>query len=623
MHLFWRDLRYAVRILVQKPLFTTIAALTLALGIGANTAVFSIINTVVLRPLPFRDPANLIYLEESLPKLTPFPFPFSPPDLVDFQRQQNSFDDVAAYQKNWFNLSGSAQPERIMGARISASLLPLIGVRPLIGRNFAHQEDQPGSQVVLLSYGLWQRRFGSDLEIQGKTVLLDEVPYSVVGVLPRQCRFPLSGLPMNGTPAEVYVPLALTNDELGQKGSHFNFSAIGRLKPGVSLAQARAEAQAIARRIQESYSADLQKALPGVELQILANPLHEMAVGNVRTPLLLMLAAVGLVLLIGCANVANLLLAKAAGRQREIALRMALGASRTQLARQMITESLALALFGGALGLLAAFWIVDAFVPYLPAGLPLAQEIGMDTGVLLFSLLASVLTAIVFGLAPAAAALRTDIQGTLKEGCSRAGQSRARRGMQSAFVVAEFVLAFVLLAGAELLPSSGDPSVLVPAVRNSVIALDPQLPVTGLQTMDRLVSETVAPRRFSTLTVGIFAVIALLLASIGVYGVLAYAVTEQTHEIGLRMALGADSRMVMRTVIARGLRLALIGLGIGVATALALTRLMASLLYGVSATDPLTFITVSLLLAAVATLASYVPARRAIRIDPLRALRWE
>jgi putative ABC transport system permease protein len=831
---FLQDLRYGARTLRKNAGFTTVAVLTLALGIGANTAIFSIVNTVLIRPLPFNDPSRLVMLWEGLPVLGLPQLGFEAPDLQVLQRAQKSYEQVSAFQSKDYDISGNGEPERIKGTRVSASLFPMLGVAPAIGRMFTQDEDAPGQQVAILSSGLWQRRFGGDTSVIGRTVDLDRQPYKIVGVMRSDFRFPLPGPSINNEPADIFVPMGFTPTELKLYAILYGNSVIAKLKPGVSLAQARAENDSIARAILSNYPPNLMTknpqdalTLPTIPLKISAVPLHEEVSGTIRPLLLILMASVGLVLLIACANVATLLISRAASRQKEIAIRASLGATRVRLLRQMITESLLLAFMGGVAGLALAFMGKTLLLTLVPQDLPLPQTIPIGLETLGFVALISCFAAVFFGLAPAFQLSSASLQRSLQEGGRSATPGRQRHRLQGIFVTAEFALALVLLIGAGLLvrsfdkilrtspgfspdnvltlslplpydeynkapqirqfydqlllkasnlpgvkavgmsndlPMSGhlaatleiegitgvkgvipkstmqslvlgnyfevmsiplmqgryftpedrmgsqpvaiislslvrrywqnenplgkrvrwgglsapwqtivgvvgdvndkplgqpvdahaytpyaqmadialessfidefrslklavrtqaDPAAMTVTVVSQVHSLDPVLAVANIHTMSQVVSTSVAGPRFNTILLAIFAGMALLLAAIGIYGVLAYIVTQQTHEIGIRVALGAAPGNVIGMVIGRGARMASLGAGIGVIAALALTRLMASLLYGVSPTDPTTFVGVVVVLVGVALLACFIPARRATQVDPLVALRHE
>jgi len=819
-----QDLRYALRALRKSPGFTLAAVLTLTLGIGANAALFSVVNTVLLQPLPFREASRLVMLYEGLPQIGSPKIPFSTPDYTLFRRGQTSFAAVGAVQDKEFEVSGRSEPDRVIGARVSASIFPMLGIAPELGRYFRPEEDVPGRNVVVLSYGLWQRRYGGRPGIVGETVDLDRQPYTVIGVMPRRFVFPLPGPRANFLPAALWVPMAFTPAELQGWGTRYDLSVFGRLRGGVTLQQARSEGQVLGAAIEAQYPADILKDFYGARLQMGAYPWHEEVTGPVRPLLLVLMVAVGLVLLIACANVATLLVSRAAARQREIAVRQALGATRARLLRQLLTESLLLALLGGGLGLLLAFWGKDLLLAIAPADIALPQSVAFGPGVLLFVLGLSWVTAILFGLAPAWHTAASRLQPSLQEGGRSRTEGRTHHRLQSAFVAVEFGLSLLLLIGAGLLmrsfrkllqtdlgfqpdhvlameiplpaqaypgasqirnfykrlmdeaprlpgvksagmaddlplraavfhtlelegrPQAGkppavaetwvlgnyfqamriplisgrlfnaqdgppspavviisrgmakkywpgqdpigkrlrheenqpwmtvvgvvgdvndgslgrppqphiyipflqlsdsltaenvvgvarsmnlavrtaaDPAALASVVVAQVHSLDPDVAVANVVTMPQVIRSSLAGPRFNTSLVSLFAGFALFLSAIGIYGVLAYAVTQQRHEIGIRMALGARPCHVLRVVLAWGTRLACLGAVCGIVAALALTRLMKDLLYGVGATDPLTFAGVTLLLLFVAALASLIPARRAARVDPIIALRCE
>ena len=819
-----QDLRYGLRMLRKSPGFTIVAVLTLALGIGANTAIFSIVNVVLLRSLPFDNPSRLMMLHEGFPKIGYPKLDFSPPDFVVFAREQKSFSALGSFRNTRVDISGQGEPERIVATKISASLFPMLGVRPVLGRTFSSQEDAPGHNVAILGYGLWQRRFGGDSNVVGKTMEIDRQPYTIIGVMPRSLVFPLTGPEMNGSPAEIFTPMAFTPAELQGWGGLYVTSVVGLLRPGVTLDQARGEMESLANRVADSYPAALGNLLKH-SLTMTAVPFQMEVIGSVRTLLLVLMMAVAFVLLIACANVATLLLSRTAGRQKEIAIRTALGATRFRLVRQMFTESLFLALAGGVFGLLVAVWSKSFILTLVPASIPLPRQVPLSAGVLAFALTVSILAALLFGIAPALQSSDLALHAPLQEGGRGGTASRPRHRLQGIFVATEFALALVLLVGAGLLirsftklletnpgfrpdhlltstiplsskaypqgaqvydfykqvldrasslpgvqsaalsndlPLSGhemvsfsiegrqnaegntpeavcqswilgnyfetmgipllqgrwftaedqvgsqpvavvdlsmarkywpksalgkhikwgvndpwetivgivgevkegplnsdlvphvyrpysqiptaflgedpfgdwhamnlslrtqtDPTSLSSSVVAEVHSLDRDLAVTNIQTMTQVVSSSFSGPEFTTVLLGALAGLALFLAAIGIYGVLAYVVAQQTHDIGVRMALGARPRDIFGLVIGRGVRLAAIGSVIGLGAALGLTRLMKSLLYGVGAMDPFTFAGVVVLLIVVALLAVCIPARRAMRVDPMVALRYE
>jgi putative ABC transport system permease protein len=821
-----QDLRYGFRMLRKSPAFTAVAVLTLALGIGANTAIFSIVDAVLLRPLPFDHPSQLVMLYEGAPKIGYPKLEFSPPDLAVFAREQKSFSTLGAFQDKHVDISGQGEPERVLAARVSASLFPMLGAQPALGRTFLAQEDAPGHNVAILSYGLWQRRFGGASNVIGQTIELNRQPYLIIGIMPRSFVFPLpvSEGDLNGSAAELYVPMAFTPGELQNWGGSYFTSVVGRLRPGVALDQVRGELRSLANRIADSYPGALANLFHH-GLDITALSWQSEVVGSVRTLLLVLMIAVAFVLLIACANVATLLLSRAATRQKEIAIRTALGATRFRLVCQMFTESLFLALAGGALGLLVAVWSKSFILALVPTSIPLPHQVPLNAGVLAFALAVSILAAVLFGLAPALQSSDVALRAPLQEGGCGGTSSRPRYRLQGLFVATEFALALVLLVGAGLLirsfvklletnpgfrpdhlltltiplppeayshgaqvndfykqvlertsglpgvqsaalsndlPLNGhemvsisiegrqnaegntpqaicqswilgnyfetmgilllqgrwftpedqvasqpvavvglsmarkywpqgalgkhikwgvngpwetivgvvgdvkegplnsvlvphvyrpysqiptgflegdpfgdwhamnlsvrtqaDPASLTSAVVAQVHALDPALAVANIRTMKQVVSSLFSGPEFTMVLLGALAALALFLAAIGIYGVLAYLVAQQTHDIGIRMALGAKPRNIFSLVIGRGVRLAAIGFLIGLAAALGLTRLMRSLLYGVGAMDPLTFAGVVVLLIVVALLSVCIPARRAMRVDPMVALRHE
>jgi putative ABC transport system permease protein len=803
MQTLWQDLRYGLRMLAKNPGFTVVAVFTLALGIGANSAIFSVVNGVLLRPMSLEAPERLIKIWEALP--AGGQGTASAPNLKDWREQNTVFNGIAAYQFSSLNLRGQESPERLSGATVSPNFFDVVGVRPQLGRAFQTGEDEAGrNRVALLSHRLWQRAFGGDPGVVGKEIPLNGENYTVIGVMPPDFRFP-SRL------TEIWVPLVIPPDLVDSRDNHWIFT-LARLKPDVGFEQAREQMMTIAKRLEQQYPA----AQAGRSVFLI--PLQEETVQNVRPALRALMFAVGFVLLIACANVANLLLARATSRRREIAVRTALGAGRLRLVRQLLTESLLLALAGGALGLALAKWGVEALLVLAGNFLPRANEVGLDWRVAAFTAALSLMTGLFFGLIPALQSSRVELQSALKEG-SGAGGGAQTNLLRGALVVVEIAATLVLLIGAGLLIKSfirlyetdlgfkaenvltmslalpkakypdsqaaaifhqtllervgslpgarsagvinylplqqsgfngditiegqgpyepgrapwaefraispdyfrvmsvplisgrfytaqdqtnstpvvivnqtlarrylsgqdpigkrirvigndwrtvvgvvgdvrqsgvtqaaraevfvpitqavyapltqtmslavradAEPEALVSAVRNAVREIDPAQPVFNVKTMEAVVADSVSDRRLNMLLLGIFAAVALTLAVIGIYSVMSYTVSQHTREIGIRMALGARPMDVLKLVVGQGMGLTLVGVGLGVAGAFGLTRLMATLLYGVTATDPLTFAAVSALLVVVALLACCVPARRATKVDPMVALRTE
>ena len=802
-----QDLRYAVRMLYANRGFTAVALLALALGIGANTAIFSVVNSVLLRPLPYRDPQRLVMIWENYQQRGgPEREWASPADFRDFRDQAHSFEHVGALLGWQPTLTGQDEPEDLQGGAVSHDTFAMLGVEPALGRSFSADEDRAGAErVVVVSHKLWQRRFAADPAVVGRTLLLSGESYTVIGVMPRAFRFPI--LP----DTEIWRtagPLLAANPNC-DRGCVI-LRMIARLRTDVTIDSARAEMAGLAQQIAERFP----ESNKGVGVTLVT--LHEQIVGDVRPAMLVLLGAVGLVLLIACANVANLLLARAAAREKEVAIRAALGATRVRLIRQHLTESLVLAVAGGALGLTLAFWLVDLLVSFAPKGTPRVDQIAIDGGVLAFTFSIAVLTGVVFGLAPAVLSSRTDFNSSLKEGGRDTSSTSRGARVRSLLVVSEVALALMLLVGAGLLirsfvnlqrvdpgfdaksvlrvdvtlprtrypertqaavfykqlldkvaelpgvqsagavsslplggggtdsnfaiegrppveagrpqvawyssvtpgyframgirllggreftdednadarkavlisesmarryfpdedplgkrlvfgggkdlreivgvisdvkffglnldarpamyfphaqsPARGmslvvrtqsDPMTLAAAIRSQVLGLDRDLALSNVMTMEELVGVSLAEPRFTLLLLGVFAAVAMLLSAIGVYGVVSYSVTQRSHEIGVRMALGAQTRDVLKLVIVQGMMLVLSGVGIGLAAAVALTRVMESLLFGVSATDFSTFALTSVVLAGVALAACFVPARRATRVDPMTALRCE
>ena len=812
MQTLLQDVRGGIRFLWKNTGFTLVAVLTLALGIGANASLFSVVNGVLLNPLPYSQPEQITAIYTKTPTFGESSISYL--NFLDWQKETRTFESIAAYRNDDFNLTGMGDAERLRGDMISATFFPLLGVKPVIGRTFTREEDRAGGDpVVVVSEGFWKRKFGSSQDILGKSININGKARSIIGVIPSSFR--LNG--MN----DIYIPIGQWDDPtFRDRRVSMGTRGLGRLKPGFTLQQARADMDGIARNLETAYpEADAKSGITVISLK-------ESVVGKIQPFLLVLLAAVGFVLLIACANVANLLLARATGRKREFAIRLALGASRGRVVRQLLTESVLLGIIGGGLGLLLATWGTQAILGVLPDALPRSGEIGIDVRVLLFTFSISVIAGVVFGLVPAFKMLQPDLQETLKEGGR--GSSSKRNVAQSVFVVAEVALALVLLVGAGLmirslsalwnvnpgfdphnvltfsvalpptlianpaeirpalreihdgvkaipgvvavsieggglplmgdselpfwregqpapandsdmnwslfylveedhlkamgipllrgrfisvqddthspavividetfarkyfpnedpigkrinlgilgtqpeivgivghikhwgldtdstasiqaqlyqpfmqvpdkfmpliassvnviLRSQGDPLLLVGGIRSAISKINSQQVVYATQTMDEVVSDSLAARRFSMTLLGLFAALALVLSSIGIYGVISYLVGQRTQEIGIRVALGAQKNDVLRLVLSEGTRMALIGVAIGLAAAFALTRHMDKMLFGVSATDPLTFVGVAMVLLAVALLACYIPARRAMRVDPIVALRYE
>jgi len=806
-----QDLRYGFRMLAKSPGFTVVAVLTLALGIGANSAIFSVVNSVLLAPLPYPGASRLVSVYQ---KTADGNYNvFSTPNFLAWRDQMRVFEQFAAVRPAAFNLSGGDKPERIIGANVSVGMFPLLGVNPVLGRMFLDQEDQPaGRRVVILSYGFWQRRFGGDPNVLGKPLTLSGASYTVVGVMPRGFTLPQGD-------HELWAPLQLNPADVNgaSRGIHWIWG-LARLRPGISPEQAQKEADNVAHRLGQEYpQTDAGQGL-------LLVPLIDDVVGNVRPVLWILLGAVGLVLLIACANVANLLLARASVRQREIAVRAALGASRPRTVCQLLTESFLLAVLGGTIGLAIAFRSVPALVSLAPAAsIPRVEDIAVDGKVLIFTLIMTLMTGLVFGVVPALQASKCDLNETLKQAGRSSDSNLGHRRVRSALVVSEVAVAVMLLVGAGLLlrsfvrlrnvnpgfnvghilslqisvpgskssveqltefrrqvvervaalpgvasaaltrdlPLNGvdpslffsiegrppvapgkepvarwrmttpgyfrtlgvsllagrdftdqdtptsdgvaiisqamakqywpnedpvgkvirpgypgvtklctivgvvgdvrqwlaidepptayypysqipaslgpiifgrvtlvvraasDPSSLANAIRQEIHSIDGDAPVYQVSSMDQLLASAAASTRFQMVLLGIFAAVGLLLAAVGIYGLISYSVTQRTREIGVRMALGAGPGDVLRMVVRQGVILSLMGVGAGLAAALGLTRLMSSLLYGVTPTDFATFGFVPFGLMAVAALASYIPARRATKVDPMVALRYE
>jgi putative ABC transport system permease protein len=802
-----RDIRFATRSLARTPAFTLAAAFALALGIGATTAILSVVNGVLLRPLPYADSDRLMVILHGGDN------PVASDNFRDWRAQTRSFTDLAAAQYWTPNLTDSDEPEQINALHLTAGMLPMLGIRPLLGRVFTEAEDVPGAaRVAVIGYGLWQRQFAGDRSIVGRQVSLNGEPYTIVGVMPSTFHF----APFWATRAELWAPLAIDKSVANRSGN--SLRVFGRLRPGVTEQQARADLDAVTSRLEQQF--------PGTNRNVTLQSLKHKVVGNIETALLVLLVAVAFVLMIACANVAHMLLARASSRQKELAIRTALGATRGRLIAQLLTESALLALLGGAGGLLLAFYGVRLLVAASPATIPRVSSVSVDGRVLLMTLAITAATSVLFGLLPALRAARVDLAGSFKDGDRASTKGRERHRLRSALVTSEFALALVLLVGAGLmmrtfnalrrvdpgfdpenvitmtisaagtkeadstrrqayfsdvlarvqavpgvqtasyinhLPIAGDmwgrsfyvegrprpkpgdaPSAVyrvvypgyframrIPVLRGrdvtdidragsepvvvinafmankhwpgedaigkriafgdstwirvvgvtknttyawsappseelflpyaqseyrtmseshyayltlvarvdcgsaarcdatrlaapivaAIRSVDRRAAISAVQSMSSVIDLTTAESRFYLVLLGAFASIALVLAAVGIYGVMSYSVARRTHEIGIRIALGSEPRAVLRFIVRQGMSLVLIGAAFGLAAALVLTRLMKKLLYGVAASDLLTFVVVTVVLCAVAFFASYLPARRATRIDPLVALR--
>ena len=819
------DLRHSLRALMKSPVFTIVTVMTLALGIGANSAIFSLVNAVLLRPIGFQDPDRLMMIHEIIPESKVPRFGVSPADYFDLDQFQASYTDIGVYRSRTMEMSGSGDPETVSVAQTSAAVFPLLGVSAAIGRTFLAEEDQAEQSVVIISEGLRRRRFAASSPI-GERLTLDRRPYTIVGVMPPAFEFPKRGPQFNSEPADVFLPLVFNPFERQARGMFYNHSVIGRLKDGVTAAQATLDIAALAPRITANYPAQLRNS--GMTLQIAATPMMDEIAGAVRRPLLILLGAVGLVLLVACANVANLFLSRAVARQRELGVRVALGASRHRLFQMLLVESLLLALAGGALGLLIGTWAVRAVPAVITTSLPGVSNVALDVRVVAFTFGLSIATALFFGLVPMIGGMKRELADALREGARSAG-GRQQHRLQAGLVVTSVAMAFMLLVASGLLirsfanligsdsgltelnvlslevtlpyagynqaarvrsfyqtvqdrivaipgvkagavatdlplrndgerraftPEGMDPNVGVPpsialtwahgdyfstfgipiirgrhfntdeqfanrlvvivsknladtywpgqdpigkrlkwglatsqapwqtvvgvvgdvvdgpigsdpvihvyspysetpdqglaspigglwrrmnvavkgdvdaaalttSVRAAIAAVDPALAVSKVTTMAEVVREASAPQRFSATVLTAFAGGALLLAGIGLYGVLAFGVAQRTREIGVRLALGAGRGEVLGLVVRQGMLLAAGGLAIGLAGSIAATRLLRSLLFETNIYDPLTFAIVPVLLALVSLAACYVPARRAAVVDPMVTLRTD
>jgi predicted permease len=817
MQTLFQDLRYGARTLTKNPGFTIVAVITLALGIGANSAIFSVVNGLLLSPLPYRNSERLAIIWTHSPGANVSQDWPSPGQYSAIKAQNTVFEELALAVGGSVNLTGQSEPERLGVVRTSSVMLSLLDAQPLIGRLFEPEEDVPGKPpTVILSYGLWQRRFGADSNVIGQALTLNGRSHTVVGVMPADFSLSNEVMPtVAAVPqADMLLPLPMRAEDLAQQGDE-NYNVLARLKPGVSITQAQAELDAAVRGLEQQFP-DTYPASRRFSFSV--RPLLEQVVGDIRPALLVLLGAVGCVLLIACANVANLLLARASAREREIAIRTALGAGRWRVVRQLLTESVLLALLGGLLGLVIAVWSLEGLRQLNPGNIPRLQNIGIDGRVLIFTFAVVMLTGILFGLVPALRSSQVNLSETLKEG-GRSMIGSGNQRMRSLLVVSEIALSMVLLIGAGLLirsfarvqqiapgfvaenvlslrlsvvgtayaedprksafyeqlwerirqlpgvesaggaailplsgslswgsigiegydPASGqdviqadqrvatpgyfetmrvplvrgryfteqdtkeslrvaiidenmartywpdadpvgkrfkrgavssdspwltivgvagsvkqysldsesrvafytphqqepystmyvtvrtmgNPNSLATAVTQAARVMDPNVPVYDIKTMEQRLSESLARRRFAMFALGLFAAVAAILAAIGIYGVMSYTVAQRTREIGIRVALGANASNVLKLMITQGMSMAAIGVGIGLAGALLITRVMSSLLFGTSATDPATFVVIGLFLAGVALVACYIPARRATKVDPMVALRYQ
>jgi len=820
METLWNDLRYGWRVMRRSPGFAAVAILTLAIGIGANAAIFSIVNGVLLRPLPFPDSSRIVTIWETDANRNVVRGTASPAEFLDWRDMNHSFAELSGWRSLLFTITGSGNAEQVHGSQVTGNFFRMLGVGPVIGRDFSSEDEKPGrEQVAILTYALWRRHYGGDSSVIGKSILLDEKSYTIIGILPRS--FSLYGV---APELDIWVPFAFNRAQLNRE--NHELVIFGRLRPGVSLLQAQAEMETIVSQLKKQY--------PGIDQEngVRVSGFHDELVKSLRPSMVILLAAVGFVLLIACANVANLMLARAATREREIAVRAALGAGRRRILRQLLTESALMALIGGALGIAVAYGGIHLLRGGLPpiggrGQIPHVEWIGIDGTVLAFTLFVSLLTGIIFGLAPAIQITRSELFESLKEGSRGSTAGRRSHFIQSSLVVSEVALSLMLLVGAGVLirsfflimsdslgfdpsnvfsmqiflsaphypkaaqvnnfyqrviegvgalpgvksasaanflpltgwsgfcdfdisgratppsgehftgqyrvadwrylqtmgisvkqgrdlvasdgadtqsvalinealarrywpnqdpvgqqirlkfpdtrqpwdpepregwlnivgivsdvrdwewgeqkigqiylpytqnasrimhlvvRSEGDPTQLVSGVRSVVASVDPNQPVTDARSMDDYLAASVSRRRLSMLLLVLFAAVATVLAAVGIYGVMAYTVTQRSHEIGIRMALGAEPNDVLRMVVSDGMRLAGIGLLIGIAASYAAVHYLASQLYGVKAKDPITVICVSVGLALVAISACYFPARRATKVDPLEALRYE
>jgi len=812
------EFRFAFRSLVKTPGFTLVAVITIALAIAANTAVFSLVNALLIRPLPFKAPQNLVLLFEKFSGQGLDQIPVSAPEYLDWEKQTRSYERIAAFNFADFNLTGGDMPERIQGAVVTPSLFPLLGVSPINGRVFNDSEFGEGNDgVVVISERLWRRRFNSNPQLVGTQVSVNGRSVTVVGIMPANFEFPLPLFGVQGGTfaerADIWQPIAFTKSELESRGSR-SYGVIGRLKPGATIAQAQAEANTVVANWHPLFPDNYE---PSTKFGATIYPLHDLVIGGMRPALMILLGAVAMVLLIACANLTTMLLARAGAREREFAIRLALGAGRMQLVRQMLSESVLLAIVGGSAGVILAIWGLDLLRSIGTQTVPRIAEVNLDLRVLLVTLGTAVGTGILIGLIPALASGKPELTEALKEGGRGSTSGLRRNRLRNALVIAEVALALVLLVGASLLlksfvrlqnvhpgfepknvltmevslpllkyprgkpvadfyaeatrrvkalpgveaaaftsilPLSGtnsdssfaiegrdpavdkvypdeeirditpeyfsvikvpllqgrffnegdqfdgpgviivnnsfakkwfpnqeavgkritfddtrkpdvkwltivglvgdmrhrgldldpkpeyyqahnqrpyrgmiltvrsaqDPRSLTSAIRREISRLDPDLPAANVRTLEQVAADSIAPRRLSVVLIGVFAAVALVLASVGIYGVMSFLVVQRTHEIGVRMALGAQRADVLRLVIGRAAKLVLFGTGIGLLLGVLSSSALRSLLYNVGAFDPMTFFTVTLALCGVSFLASYIPALRATRADPMIAL---
>jgi putative ABC transport system permease protein len=811
MNSLLQDVRYAIRLCLRTPGFTAVAVIALALGIGANSAIFTIVNAVLIERLPYRDPGRLVVIWETNPRRQGRSNVIAPANFLRWRDRTDAFERMAAFYDFTNNLTGSGEPEELVVQAVTADFFPTLGVAPLLGRTFAPDEGPRGRDgFAVLSYELWQRRFGGDANVVGRPIQLSGEPATVIGVMPPDTRIFFKSGSLAGKPADLWLPFAFTEAQRQPRGRYM--AAIARLKPGMSMEQAQTQVSTIAATLAKEWPA----FDTGWGVRLL--PLRDELAGDLRGALLVLTGAVAFVLLIACANVANLLLARGAVRSREIAIRTALGAPRRRLIRQLLTESLVLGLAGGAIGLLVAQWGVDFLRAVSPVDLTVLGHVRLSYPVLAFTAGISILTAVICGFAPAFEGSRADVQASLKDGARQVGAGARNRRLREVFVVSEIALAVVLLVGAGLmlrtfsmlrgvdpgfdvrnvltvrvalpgakypepeqrvrffrdavsrisaipgvqsagevsvLPlaglgsatgftivgqpppppgqspvtdvrlcdngyfktmnvpllrgrlftdremqersnvvivnatlarqyfggedplgkriniamsdpivpttivgvvgdaryadlvtvpramvywphpqlvfgamslavrTAGDPLSLAPAVEHAIQSIDKDQPVSDVRTMEQWLAKSLAQARFSSMLLALFAGVALVLAAIGIYGVMSYAVSQRTSEIGIRLALGADQRAILKLIVGNGLRLAVLGLAIGVVLALSLSRTLSAQLYQTSGADPITFSSVVVVLGAVALLASYLPARRAAHIAPVEALRYQ